>query len=67
MIMARVRWVVPGGNDGVCILVNVTANGIAARKIFALLKTRCPRPRRQGAVSFLGAWHNRATFAQNML
>src|SRR6266567_6832453 len=35
MMIARVRWVVPGGSAGVCIVANVTVNGIAARKIFA--------------------------------
>ena len=34
-MIARVRWVVPGGSAGVCIVANVTVNGIAARKIFA--------------------------------
>ena len=33
-MMARVRWVVPGGSEGACMVANVTGNGIAARKIF---------------------------------
>ena len=38
MMMARVRWVVPGGSAGACIALMWPQTGFAARKIFAPLK-----------------------------
>src|SRR5438874_10414590 len=35
MMMARVRWVVPGGSAGACIALMWPQTGFAARKIFA--------------------------------
>src|SRR5438094_8425465 len=34
MMMARVRWVVPGGSAGACIALMWPQTGFAARKIF---------------------------------
>src|SRR5947208_8751196 len=38
MMMARVRWVVPGGRAGACMALMWAQTGFAARKFFAPLK-----------------------------